>query len=911
MEPPTHCATPWGAPWVFAAHVLHPRNFADSVVPYSLGDPNARPPTPQRTPTAVLSSPLLQTPKQNSSHFDETSGWTPRFAEEYSVFNSTPGNLRGTSSGSGAFNLDFAPLSPVPPSTGKKRPLSAEGVALQIATHANHFTADPANLAPVDAARRLPSSPDPLTLSHKDAAAAAAAGAGVGTSNITPKAQHAQLQQQPQQQGGQRSAKKSRGSSVSGGAAVKSPLSAHRQTQTATPPPSSRGGRKLAPKPQTDNMQNQGFSQPDFSSAQPPPPPPPPPPPQLNTAFVTGNPEDVFGYPMGPATAPPITGPRPFWGFDMDTTGMDTSGMAIDVDLSTAGADLFQTPTQGHSLRPMSSMEWGSANFQQTPLIAQAEQQHQQQPPAQSQGQLQGQDVQQDHSTRRGRPLAPKTTTMTTPEMNESPTQNFTFNSFQMMDNPFNTSPGGVDPGLLFSQTASSAPMNSNAMAMSMSMSMSMDNTPSRPASSTPTAMAPTTAGMTIEPVASNASTSADGNPQRSGSQGQGQGQSRKLDRAPAISPIKNQAGRPNLSRSFSESARSGKRTVGGGRSSLPALAPARPVTIHQPSLPPPPPPPPTTQGNTRPQTQGGRSGGRSSPLKSSHHRLSSLTAIPENTANVPARSRSAKRTSVKFVIDENGRARAETIVDEDDDPEPAPLSSSSSQQSIKRNSWAGPLSIPGPVPVPDSDEEYMSSSDDEPIIIPSRNTSFSYPDPPKSSGLGNSRPPTASSIFSQTLMRHRSVNDRQSSSFRRSSQMEPDAVDAMDIDPPQQPAQPQPQPQPQRPSTGGSLGDAAAELRKVMQAGNPRRPSSGQQRPPALGSGGSSGHRQRFTPGQRSSSSTISEASLPPTSPPQGREQSQIRCVCNRPEAGEGVFLIKWYVYNPFLVGFPFLFYL
>lgn len=858
----------------------------------SLGDPNARPPTPQRTPTAVLSSPLLQTPKQNPSHFDETSGWTPRFAEEYSVFNSTPGNLRGTSSsGSGAFNLDFAPLSPEPPSTGKKRPLSAEGVALQIATHANHFTADPTNLAPVDAARRLPSSPDPLTLTHKDAAAA-------GTSNVTPKAQQVQLQQQ--QQGGQRLAKKSRGSSVAAAATAKSPFSAHRQTQTATPPPSSRGGRKLAPKPQTDNtMQNQGFPQPDFSSAQ-----PPPPPPQLNTAFVTGNPEDVFGYPMGPATAPPVTGPRPFWGFDMDTTGMDTGGMAIDVDLSAAGADLFQTPTQSHSQRPMSSMEWGSANFQQTPS---------QQPPPPPQGQLQGQGAQQDQSTLRGgRPLAPKTTAMSTPRMVESPNQNFAFHSFQMMDNPFNTSPGGVDPGLLFSQTTPSVSMDSNAMVMSMSMSMA---TPSRPTSSAPAAMAQTTAGMNIEPVAPTAPMSAGNNFQRSGSQGQAQGQQRKLDRAPAISPIKNQVGRPNLSRSFSESARGGKRTVGGGRNALPALAPARLVTVHQPNLPPPPPPPPS-QSNNRPQTQGGRSGGRSSPLKSSHHRLSSLTSIPENAANIPSRSRSAKRTSVKFVIDENGRARAETIVDEDEDPEPAPLSSSSSQQSIKRNSWAGPLPVPGPVPVsapmPDSDEEYSSSSDDEPIIIPSRNTSFSYPDPPKNSSLGNSRPPTASTILSQTLMRHRSISDRQSSSFRGNSQMEPDTADAMDIDPPQQPPQPQPQAQAQaqaqRPSTGGSLGDAAAELRKVMQAGNPRRPSSGQQQPPPAllgGGGGSSGHRQRFTPGQRSSSSTISEASLPSTSPTQGREQSQIRCVCNRPDAGEGAFLIKWYVYSTLLSSF------
>ncbi|KAG6365181.1 hypothetical protein INS49_006789 [Diaporthe citri] len=237
----------------------------------SFGDPNARPPTPQRTPTsatsAAFSSPLLETPKQNSGRFDEASGWTPRFAEDYSVFNSTPGNLRGSSS---AFHPEFAPLSPVAPATGKKRPLSAEGVALEIATHANHFSTNPQNLLPVDPARRLPSSPDPLTLTHSTSTDPSA----------TPTAS---------QQPGQRSAKKYRSSSSSEATSRDAP-----QAQTATPPPSSRGGRKLAPKLQTDTMQHQNFAQPDFSNA------PPTQHPQLNTAFVTGSPEDVFGYPMGP-----------------------------------------------------------------------------------------------------------------------------------------------------------------------------------------------------------------------------------------------------------------------------------------------------------------------------------------------------------------------------------------------------------------------------------------------------------------------------------------------------------------------------------------------------------------------------------------------------------------------------------
>lgn len=842
-------------PTIRPLHPSNPRNALTACC-LSFGDPNARPPTPQNTPTTVLSSPLLQTPKQNSSHFDEASGWTPRFAEEYSVFNSTPGNLRGASSASGAFSLDFAPTSPVPLSTGKKRPLSAEGVALEIATHANHFTADPAALAPVDPARRLSSSPDLLILSHKEDAAAAAA----TPSNLSPTASEAQ-----QELEGQPSAKKPRRASVSG-TAGKSPSSAQRQTQTATPPPSSRGGRKLAPKPKTDSMHNQAFQAPGFSGA---------PPPQLNTAFVTGNPEDVFGYPLGPATAPPITAPRPFWGFDMDTTAIDESGMAIDVDLSAAGTDLFQTPAQHVLERPMTSMEWGRANFQQTPSVARADQQQQQQLP---QSQHHEQDAHHNQPSRRERPLAPKTANMSTPNISQSPNQDFSFGSFQMMDNPYNTSPGGVDPGLLFSQPPSSAPMDSSAI----SMSVSMDSITQYPASTAPANMARISANANIEPVVTTAHMPASKDLQRSGPQRQGQGQSqarKKLERVPAISPAKSLAGRPALSRSFSDSSRGGKRTVGGVRNSLPTLAPSRPATTQQRDLS----PSAANQGNARPHAQGAPSSGRSSPLKlSQHHRLSSLTSIPEKVPNTSIQSRNYRTASVKFVIDENGRAHTETVVtdDEDEDLEPDLALLNSVQRGSSRNSWG--VSLPAPVPGQDSDEEYSSSSDDEPIIIPSRNTSFNLPEPPKSSGSGKSRPPAASILFSQNRRGHRSLSERHvSSSSREHPLMNPDKADSVDMD----------MTQPQRPSTGSSLGDAAAELRKVMQACNPR------QLPPALSSSGSSLHRQRFTSGQRSSSSTISESSLPSTSPIGGGEKSQIRCVCSRSEAGDGVFLIKWSV--------------
>ncbi|KAJ4420584.1 hypothetical protein N0V82_004252 [Gnomoniopsis sp. IMI 355080] len=766
----------------------------------SFGDPNARPPTPQETPTAGFSSPLLQTPTQTTggAHFDETTGWTPRFAEEYSVFNSTPGNLRGTVSGAD-FNSLFAPPSPVPRSTARKRSHSTEETSFDTATHASQLSSPRASLATVTPAPRLPSSPEPLPLPSK--------GIVANSSNVTHPASHAQAQQ------GHRSAKKPRSASVTS-AADKSPYLAQKQTQTATPPPSSQGGRKLAPKPLASSMQNQSFPQPDFSSA-------PPQQPQLNTAFVTGNPDDVFGYPLGPATAPPIAGHRPFWGFDLDT-----SGMAIDVDLSAAGTDLFQSPAQG---RQMNSVDWERANdvFQQTGMVAQSNQQTQQQKQTQTSPQQQNQNLRQTQSTRRARPLAPKMANMSTPNM-QTPSQDFNFGQYQMSmnNNPFNASPGGVDPGILFSQQPLPTAMDSNMMAMSMSMSM--DNIP-HPTSSAPVNVEETTTNTDAESTAPATAVSARTErfePERKGlGSSQSQGHQRKqLIRPRAVSPTKN-PGRPNLSRSFSESARGGKRTVGGNRNPLPALAPARPVTVHQPSVP----PRPASQGNGRAQTQSGPSGGRRSPVKSlQHHRLSSLTSIPENRSNSLARSNTAKRASVKFVIDENGRARAETVADDDDDEPESDAGNEPmlpvSKNSAQRNSWAGPLSVSTPVPI--EDEEYSSSSDDEPIIIPSRNTSFNYPDPPKSSGSANSRPPTtSSSIVSQNRTRHRSVSDRPP--FRQSSNL--DLVhDAMDVDPPQQHQHQQP-----RPSTGGSLGDAAAELRKVMQAENLRRPGSDQQPPP------------------------------------------------------------------------------
>lgn len=636
-----------------------------------------------------------------------------------------------------------------------------------------------------------------------------------------------------------------------------------------------------------ENIQSQSFGQADFSQPQQP---------HLDTSFVGGSPDDVFGYAVGPASAPPGTEDRPFWGMNMDA-----SAMSIDVDLAAAGADLFQTiSSQGSQSRGLTSIDWGRPNqvFQQTEMVVQPHQEQQQQPQPSPHLQSQGQERRQS-KLRRDRPLAPKTAAMSNaPNFGQTtPNQQFSFESFQMsMDDPFGASPGGVDPGLLFGAQVTTAGMDSNVMSTA---SMPLQAAPRRPTSSAPAIMGQASAGLAPEPTLTGV-----GNDTRLGSASRGS--QRRLSECPsnAISPIKNAGkNRMNMSRSFSESARGGKRTVGGSKNPLPTLAPAKPVTVHQPSLPPPP-------GNpsNRPHSQNGRNGGRTSPLKASHHhRLSSLSSIPENAANFPSRSQmsasSAKKTSVKFVIDENGRARAETVRDnsaddEYDVPEPYYTSFSSSLSQPSRTSWGGVFPAHYQEGATVLEGEYSSSEDDEPIIIPSRNTSFSYPEPPRtsSSGGGTSRPPTASSILSShnRSVRQRSISgDRysttSSSSFRRLPPLDDaEVLDyMMDMDGP-------PRSQGSRPSTGGSLGDAAAELRKVMQGVvNPRRTSS-TSNPHHFLSG-----KQRLTPsGQRSSSSTISEASLSMASPTH-HPMDQIRCICNRPEAEvDGVqFLVKWYV--------------
>ncbi|KAI1757805.1 hypothetical protein F4782DRAFT_537284 [Xylaria castorea] len=282
--------------------------------PTSSGDPNTFPLTPSETPTSAhFPQSILETPETSQGHFDDRSGWTPRFAEEYSVFNTTPGNLRGASGPLPELSVS----TPYQPPSGHKRLLSAGSVAAEIASHANHYSPTSAlPLPPVDPSRRLPSSPT------------------AGRPFASPVEADCPNDSQP------RSGKKVRRGTL-----------ADTSTQTITPPPSARKGeRRLAPKPQTGSMQHDEYES-EFVAAAPQQ--------QHMLGSLVGAPIDMFGMPLSaPATAPVFDDPQNFW--DPGMSGMD-------IDFSIPVADSFH----GSNHRPMDSLDWGKANemFQETGVV--------------------------------------------------------------------------------------------------------------------------------------------------------------------------------------------------------------------------------------------------------------------------------------------------------------------------------------------------------------------------------------------------------------------------------------------------------------------------------------------------------------------------------------------------------------
>jgi len=288
---------------------------------YSFGNPNAQPPTPTQTPTsAQFPSPTFQTPR-NNSNFENRSGWTPTFAEEYSVFNSTPGRL--TSS-----QYNFVETSTPRPSTAstQNRRLSATGdIAAELASHVHHFSPNTGlPLPPVDPSNQLPSSPGPYSTTRNQFDDSA-------TKKITPRQPKKRLEE-----------------AFSG--------------QTATPPASaSKGSRKLAPKLATDKMQNDSQGG-HYGNSQTPT--------QHPNIMPFPSSAAEFFYPMSaPATAPVFTNTKPFWDPDASLSGMD-------LDFTT-DVDIFNT----NSHRISNSFDWGRNNqmFQETVNVSQPSSQPEQQ----------------------------------------------------------------------------------------------------------------------------------------------------------------------------------------------------------------------------------------------------------------------------------------------------------------------------------------------------------------------------------------------------------------------------------------------------------------------------------------------------------------------------------------------------
>ncbi|KAH8595686.1 hypothetical protein B0O99DRAFT_594442 [Bisporella sp. PMI_857] len=265
---------------------------------YSFGNPSAQPPTPGQTPTSgQFPSPTFETPKA-SAGFENRSGWTPTFAEEYSVFHSTPGRLIGDQN-------SFLGTPIQHPSIAVEQNTFSGNISADIASHVHQLSPNPSvSLAAVDTSSQLAPSPNPFSNSLFDDSA---------KKKVTPRRPEKRLDE---------------------------PFSG----QTATPPQSAhKGSRKLAPKLSTGTMQNDGQDShygmsetpthdPDFS------------------AFPSTT-DDMFGYPLSaPATAPVFSDAKNFWDPDASMSGMD-------LDFTTEDTAIFTT---GH--RVANSFDWGRNN---------------------------------------------------------------------------------------------------------------------------------------------------------------------------------------------------------------------------------------------------------------------------------------------------------------------------------------------------------------------------------------------------------------------------------------------------------------------------------------------------------------------------------------------------------------------
>lgn len=229
---------------------------------------------------------------------------------------------------------------------------------------------------------------------------------------------------------------------------------------------------------------------------------------------------------------------------------------------------------------------------------------------------------------------------------------------------------------------------------------------------------------------------------------------------------------------------------------------------------------------------------GRTSPVK--HQRTGILTAIPESPIPAP-------RTEVIFTVDAKGKARTETIVVGGRNPSPPKRAPSST-----REEW-------------DSSQD-ESSTDEEPIVVPSRNSSFSLP-PTKGPKL------TRFEISNTgNEVRRQNTGSQSESSSQHSMQrdsVESEAETMMDED-------------------GGS-GDATRELRKLMESRKNKLMTGRKPQHHLYGTDARSGAIY-FNSSTNISPTTITD---PDGATPSSTRSGTTRCVCNNSDS-EG-FMIQW----------------
>ncbi|KAG6133442.1 hypothetical protein E4U28_006159 [Claviceps purpurea] len=610
----------------------------DSLAASSFGDPSDRPPTPIQTPTSTaLSSPIFETPNPYQDSVSEAGGLTPRFAEEYSVFNDTPGNLRGTRDTFPEFEpASCSTTSSLGYKRGHKRILSAESFDLEITAHVDQSCSNlSAPLSPVDSACPFPDS---------------SASSVIQQSVRTKRTRRAQLSCDLAQ--ASRSSKRARRGSIT----------ETEIRQIISPPPTARKSvPTLAPKP---SMQiDAAFGRAD----------PVDPLQQGITAFM-GNIGDTLGYPM---SAPAITQPN-FW--DLSTS----MGPESDAGGTTSGHKLFQSST---SHRHTGSFDWNAEpQLFQDPSVTPSSNRENARPSG-------GLRPSFSFSTSKSSSLYTNMNRHSVPATHVPITM--------VMDDSFGVTNASdvVDPGLLFNRPRSQcADINTGF---------------GGPLQSGSAEAAIVRSGKSQTPGVERSSSFQEVRNRYSGP-----------DRATASSPIR-ALGRPGFGRSASDS----RANTVARRGSLPLLdsVMARPAS---------------DLGLPISSKSTARRGGRTSPFKR-QSRLTSLASIPETSPQT------RPRTYVRLLIDDRGRARTVTAVD--GGRTPTARTRSSQDVALGRGYCSS-------IENDDSDD-----TDDEPIIIPSRHSSFntSFPLPgPRKSPVSSVHWPTRSMV---EHMNNNVVNDPES----------------------------------------------------------------------------------------------------------------------------------------------------